>query len=64
MFTYIYSEDVFEVIRNNGLVNIAFICKELNCSRNEVIGPLTQLWNADAIDREFVDGKAYWKIAN
>ena len=64
MFTYIHSEDVFEVIRNNDLVNITFICKELNRSRNEVIGPLTQLWNADVIDREFIDGKAYWKIAN
>jgi hypothetical protein len=63
MFTYIHAEDVFEVIRNNGLVNITFICKELNRSRTEVIGPLTKLWNADAIDREFIDGKAYWKIA-
>ena len=63
MYTYIHAEDVFEVIRNNGLVDIAFICKELNRGRKEIVGPLTQLWNKNMIDREFIDGKAYWKVA-
>ena len=53
---------VYEVIRTHELISTTAIYKTLGWSRQEVLTPITKLWNANQIDREFIDGVAHWKL--
>jgi hypothetical protein len=63
MLTAKQLEEMFlNYLAKKGMANKKMIQADLGLDRRQANWVITRFWNRNIIDREYIDGIAYWKI--